>query len=237
MIFEPDMMTDTNSVVPLRMAVLLSGPSRGSNLQALLDACAAGKIAGQIVAVIGTRADAGALDLARKAGAAAIVVSPRKYEGDVAAYGEVLLRQLRRHDVDLVCLAGYMLRLPPSVVAAYSLRVMNVHPALLPLFGGRGMYGEHVHRAVLESGMKVSGCTIHFVDEQYDTGPIIVQSAVPVLDDDTPQSLAARILPEEHRAYVEAVSAFAAGRLRVHGRRVVMTSPASHPSLSAMPEA
>ena len=190
-----------------------------------MDACAVGQIAGRIVVVIGTRADAPALERARAGGAAVVVVSPRKYEGDAAAYGEALLRQLRRHDVSLVCLAGYMLRLPPAVVAAYPLRVMNVHPALLPLFGGRGMYGEHVHRAVLESGMKVSGCTVHFVDEQYDTGPIIVQSAVPVLDEDTPQSLAARILPEEHRAYVEAVRAFAAGRLRIQGRRVLIVSP------------
>src|SRR5579871_6891422 len=191
----------THSAEPLRIAVLFSGPSRGSNLQALLDACAAGQIAGRIILVIGTRADAPALDRARVGGAATVVVSPRKYADDEAAYAEALLRQLRRHDVGLICLAGYMRRLPPSMIAAYPLRVMNVHPALLPLFGGRGMFGEHVHHAVIESGMKVSGCTIHFVDEEYDTGPIIVQSAVPVLDEDTPQSLAARILPEEHRAY------------------------------------
>ena len=94
-----------------------------------------------------------------------------------------------------------MRRLPPAVVSAYAGRIMNVHPALLPLFGGRGMYGEHVHQAVLDSGMKVSGCTVHFVDEQYDTGPIILQTAVPVEDEDTPQTLAARILPHEHQAY------------------------------------
>ena len=97
---------------------------------------------------------------------------------------------------------------------------MNIHPALLPLFGGQGMFGEHVHAAAIESGMKVSGCTVHFVDEQYDTGPIIVQSAVPILDDDTPATLASRILPEEHRAYVRAVKWFAEGRLQIEGQRV-----------------
>jgi phosphoribosylglycinamide formyltransferase-1 len=230
-------MIKTDSIAPLRIAVLLSGPSRGSNLQALLTACRDDQIAGRIAAVIGTRADAPALERARAGGAAAVVVSPRKYEGDESAYGEALLRQLRRFDVGLICLAGYMLRLPPAVVAAYPLRVMNVHPALLPLFGGRGMYGERVHQAVLESGMKVSGCTVHFVDEQYDTGPIIVQSAIPVLDDDTPQSLAARVLPEEHRAYIQAVRAFAEGRLRVDGRRVFMAASLPSPATPAMPEA
>jgi formyltetrahydrofolate-dependent phosphoribosylglycinamide formyltransferase len=215
-------MIDNTLSAPLRIAVLFSGPSRGSNLQALLDACAAGEIAGRVALVIGTRVDAPALESARAADTAAVVVSPRKYENDEAGYAEALLRQLRRYDIDLICLTGYMRKLPPPVIAAFPMRVMNVHPALLPLFGGRGMFGEHVHRAVLESGMKVAGCTVHFVDEQYDTGPIIVQFAVPVLDDDTPQTLAARILPEEHRAFVQAVRLYAQGRLRISGRRVTI---------------
>jgi Folate-dependent phosphoribosylglycinamide formyltransferase PurN len=113
-----------------------------------------------------------------------------------------------------------MLMIPQSIVDRFRDRIMNVHPALLPLFGGKGMYGENVHRAVLESGMKVSGATVHFVDEVYDSGPIIVQAAVPVEESDTPETLAARVLPLEHRLYVEAISLFAAGRLRVEGRRV-----------------
>jgi folate-dependent phosphoribosylglycinamide formyltransferase PurN len=110
--------------------------------------------------------------------------------------------------------------LPRSVVEEYRGRIMNIHPALLPLFGGRGMYGERVHQAVLESGMKVSGCTVHFVDEEYDSGPIILQRTVPVLEGDTPQTLAARVLAQEHRAYTEAIRLFAEDRLRLEGRRV-----------------
>jgi formyltetrahydrofolate-dependent phosphoribosylglycinamide formyltransferase len=204
----------------LAIAVLVSGQGRGSNLQALLDGCACGQIAGRIAVVIGARADAPALERARTAGVPVAVVSPRKYEGNEAGYAEALGRVLKRYDIGLICLAGYMRKLPVSIITAYRHRILNTHPALLPLFGGRGMYGEHVHQAVLESGMKVSGCTVHFADEEYDTGPIVLQTAVPVLDEDTPQTLAARVLAEEHRAYPRAVQLFAEGRLRVEGRRV-----------------
>lgn len=199
---------------------MVSGQGRGTNLQAILDACASGEIPGRVVVVIGTRRDAPAMERAQAAGVPTVVTSPRKYEGDEAGYGEVLLRALRRHDVGLICLAGYMRMLPAVVVDAYRGRIMNTHPALLPLFGGQGMYGERVHRAVLESGMKVSGCTVHFVDEQYDHGPIILQTAVPVQEDDTPQTLAARVLPAEHRTYVQAIRLFAEGRLAIEGNRV-----------------
>jgi len=204
----------------LRIGVMVSGHGRGTNLQAILDACASGEIPGRVVVVIGTRRDAPALERAQAAGVETVVIPPRKYEGDEAAYGEALLRALRRRDVGLICLAGYMRLLPPAVVHAYRGRIMNIHPALLPLFGGQGMYGERVHRAVLESGMKVTGVTVHFVDEQYDTGPIILQRVVPVLDDDTPETLAARVLAEEHRAYAQAIRLFAEGRLVIEGRRV-----------------
>jgi len=213
-------MSETAPTGLLQIAALVSGQGRGSNLGALLDACASGQIAGRIAVVIGTRSDSPALERARAGGAAVTVLSPRKYEEDEAGYAEALLRILRRHRIGLICLTGYMRKLPPAVVSAYAERIMNIHPALLPLFGGKGMFGEHVHRAVLESGMKVSGCTVHFVDEHYDSGPIIVQQAVPVHDADTPATLAARILPEEHRAYALAVQLFASGRLRIEGRRV-----------------
>ena len=154
------------------------------------------------------------------AGLPVVVISPRKYEGEVGAYAEALLRALRKTPVDLICLAGYMLHLPAEIIAAFPGKVMNVHPALLPLFGGPGMFGEHVHRAVIESGMKVSGCTVHFVDEQYDTGPIIAQTAVPVEETDDPASLALRVLQAEHQTYVRAVKWFCAGRLTIEGRRV-----------------
>jgi len=204
----------------LSIGVLVSGHGRGSNLQSIIDACTTGEIPGVVSVVIGTRADAPAMDRARSAGADAVVVSPRKYAEDDAGYGAALLRILRKRDVGLICLAGYMRILPQDVVDEYRGRIMNVHPGLLPLFGGKGMYGEHVHKAVIDSGMKVSGCTVHFVDEHYDSGPIILQTAVPVMEGDTPSTLAARVLPLEHRTYAQAIRLFALGRLRIDGRRV-----------------
>lgn len=213
-------MSEHTSASPLKIAAMVSGQGRGSNLGALLAACESGEIAGQFAVVIGTRADAPALERARAAGAATSVISPRKYEGDEEGYAAALLRILKRHEVDLLCLAGYMRHLPSAVLAAYPERILNIHPSLLPLFGGHGMYGEHVHKAVLESGMKVSGCTVHLVDEQYDTGPIVVQIAVPVEEGDTPATLAARVLTAEHQAYARAVQHFAVGHVRVEGHRV-----------------
>lgn len=203
---------------------MVSGHGRGTNLQAIIDACASGEIPASVAVVIGTRSDAPALDRARAAGIKTVVVAPKKYEGDDEAYGGALLRVLHASDVGLICLAGYMRILPMQVVETYRNRIMNVHPALLPLFGGKGMYGDNVHCAVIDSGMKVSGATVHFVDERYDAGPIIHQLAVPVLDDDTPESLAARVLVQEHCAYAQAIRWFAEGRLRVEGRRVRVKS-------------
>lgn len=137
------------------------------------------------------------------------------------------MRILEREKTDLICLSGYMLKLPGEVVARFPDSIMNVHPALLPLFGGKGMFGEHVHRAAIESGMKISGCTVHFVDERYDNGPIIIQRSVDILDGDTPSTLAERVLQQEHSAYVEAVRLFAEGRLMVElGRVKILTSAA-----------
>jgi len=121
---------------------------------------------------------------------------------------------------DLVILAGYMKIVPESVVRAYKNRMLNIHPALLPAFGGQGLYGENVHKAVLDYGCKVSGVTVHLVDAEYDTGAPVMQRCVPVLDDDTPQTLAARILEEEHRIYTDAIRLFADGRIEIKGRRV-----------------
>jgi phosphoribosylglycinamide formyltransferase-1 len=204
----------------LQIGIMVGGHSRGSNMQAIIDACVSGEIRGQVAMVIGGRRDAPAIRRAEQAGVHTSIISPKQYENDSGGYEAVLLTQLREYKVGLICLAGYMRMLPESVVKAYRGRIMNVHPALLPFFGGKGMYGEHVHRAVIDSGMKISGCTVHFVDEEYDTGPIIVQSAVPIEEGDTPETLAARILPQEHRAYVMAIKRFAEGRLSLDGRRV-----------------
>ena len=135
-------------------------------------------------------------------------------------YADALLTTLREAQTDLICLAGFMRKVPDAVVSAYAGRIMNIHAALLPAFGGKGMYGLHAHQAVLDYGAKVSGCTVHFVDESYDTGPIILQTPVPVEEDDTAETLAARVLAAEHEAYPRAVALFAQGRLIVQGRRV-----------------
>jgi phosphoribosylglycinamide formyltransferase-1 len=209
----------------IRIAILVSGHGRGSNMAAIIDACQRGEIDGWVVLVIGTRREAPALQRATEKGVPTCVISPRNLTEE--EYAHRLLHALSEAKADLVCLAGYMRLLPTPVVQAYAGRVMNIHPALLPLFGGKGMYGEHVHRAVLESGMKVSGCTVHFVDESYDTGPIILQRCVPVEEEDTWETLAARVLAQEHQAYVQAVQLFAQGRLRIEGKRVRILPPPS----------
>ena len=203
---------------PLRLAVFVGSHGRGSNLRALHAATTDGRLSAEIVAVVGSRADAPAIAAAKDTGLTTRIVSPKDRTED--EYAAVLLRVLRGADADTVALAGYMRRLPSAVVAAFPNRIVNIHPSLLPAFGGAEMYGEKVHAAVLESGTKVSGCTVHFVDDGFDTGPIISQTVVPVEDDDTAQTLAARVLVCEHRAFAEALQRLAEGRLRVAGRRV-----------------
>jgi phosphoribosylglycinamide formyltransferase 1 len=198
-----------------RIVVLASGG--GSNLQALIDHFAeAGQHAGEIVCVGSDKADAGALTRARTAGIAAEVIAE-------AEQASALLALLQAHAADVVVLAGYLKLVPAAVVEAYRGRILNVHPALLPAFGGEGMYGQRIHRAVLDHGATVTGVTVHFVDEAFDRGPIIAQWPVPVLPGDTPTSLAARVLRVEHHLYPLCVAAVASGALllgddqRVHG--------------------
>jgi formyltetrahydrofolate-dependent phosphoribosylglycinamide formyltransferase len=203
----------------INVAVMISGHGRGSNLQAIIDACKDGRIDGRVAVVIGTKDDAPAMQRARDNGVKAVEVRPKAFDSD-EDYGRAILDVLAEHKVDLICLAGYMRILPGSIISAYRSRVMNIHPALIPLFCGKGMFGEHVHQAVIDSGVKVTGVTVHFVDEQYDTGPIILQKCVPVEEGDTAETLAARVLVQEHKAYPEAIQLFAQGRLEVEGRRV-----------------
>ncbi len=197
---------------PLVLGILASG--RGSNLQAILDAIAAGRCPARVAVVVSDRKDAPALDRARRAGIRAAHLDPHAFPDRVTFDGAVAA-VLDEHGVELVCLAGYMRVLSPEVVRRYRARILNVHPALLPAFPGL-----HAQRQALERGVRVAGATVHVVDEGVDTGPIVLQGAVPVLDGDTEETLSARILVEEHRLYPEAIRLFAEGRVEVTGRRV-----------------
>lgn len=209
---------------PARVAVLLSGKGRGSTLQAFVDASAEGRLPAKVVVVVSTTPGTPAIERARSAGVPTVELAVRDVPDGDALDGRIL-EALEPYTPDLVCLTGFMRKLGERFCAAYRWRIMNSHPALIPAFCGQGLYGHHVHEAVLAYGAKVSGCTIHFVNEEYDAGPIIVQKCVPVQEGDTPQSLAARILPEEHAAYIQAITLFAEGRLRVVGRRVEVIGP------------
>jgi phosphoribosylglycinamide formyltransferase-1 len=201
------------------VGVLASG--RGSNLQAIIDAIEAGRLDAQIVLVLSNKKDAVALERARKHGLTDVFLDPKPFAGQPdsrEAYDRAVLDVLRKHDVELVLLAGYMKIVTPVLVKAYENRMMNIHPALLPSFPGLD-----AQKQALEHGVKISGCTVHFVTEGVDEGPIIIQAAVPVQEGDTPETLAARILVEEHNIYPKAVQLYAEGRLKVEGRRVVVS--------------
>jgi phosphoribosylglycinamide formyltransferase-1 len=201
----------------IQVAVFCSGS--GTNLQALLDAEAAGELGAEIALVISNRADAYALERAREAGKDAVHLSPRRFP-DEDAYAETLVALLARYDIGLVCLAGYLKKLPAVFVRAYRGRILNIHPGPIPEFGGPGMYGTRVHEAVIASGRRYSGPTVHFVDEEYDHGPTVAHVPVEVRPDDTPESLAARVLEAEHALYPRVVAAVAGGRIRLEGTRV-----------------
>ena len=202
----------------VRVGGLVSG--RGSNLQAILDASAAGRLSADVVVVLSDVADAYALERARQRNIPALFEDPKAHPTR-ETFDKALIGHLEQHQVDLVCLAGFMRLLTPAFVAHYRHRIMNIHPALLPAFPGL-----HVQRKALQHGVKFSGCSVHFVDEGTDTGPIIIQAVVPVLDDDTEEALSARILRYEHQIYPRAIQLFAERRLQVRGRRVIC-SPAS----------
>jgi formyltetrahydrofolate-dependent phosphoribosylglycinamide formyltransferase len=204
---------------PLKLAVLVSGS--GTTLQNLLDAIRAGALNASVEIVIGSKPWLKGLARAADAKVMNFVVD-RAAHADCASFSNQIFALIDDANVDLVCLGGWLCLL--DIPERYARRVMNIHPALLPSFGGKGMYGRRVHQAVLDHGCKVSGCTVHFVDASYDTGPIILQRPCPVLDDDTAETLASRVVEEEKVAYLEAIRLFQAGRLRVDGRRVRTTS-------------
>jgi phosphoribosylglycinamide formyltransferase-1 len=205
----------------LRIGILASG--RGSNLKAIINAVARGELDVEPAVVISDVAGARALDIAREAGVDAVYVDPEKKKARLSdAAEDRIIEELERRGIGLVVLAGFMRILSPKLVRAFRSRILNIHPSLLPSFPGLG-----VQKKALEYGVRFSGCTVHFVDEGVDTGPIIIQAVVPVMDDDTEESLSKRILREEHRIYPEAIRLYAEGRLRIVGRRVITLPPAA----------
>ncbi len=199
----------------VRIGVLVSG--RGSNLQAIIDNIGKGLLPAEIAVVISDRPDAYSLERARKHDIPAIHISAKGYRGKRDEYDALLVKELKKNNAELVCLAGFMRIITPTLIKAFSNRILNIHPALLPAFPGL-----HVQKAALDHGVKFSGCTVHFVDEGMDTGPIIIQAVVPILDNDTEDSLSERILKQEHKIYSRAIQLYAEGRLKIEGRRVLV---------------
>lgn len=189
-----------------RIAIIVGTRGRGSNMQAIIEACNGGRLEASVSLVLSPSAESPALHAAKALGCKTASCAPADF-----------LELLRREKIDLICLAGFMKLLPAEVVREFNGSVLNIHPALLPKFGGKGMYGRHVHKAVLESGDTESGCTVHYVDERYDEGAILHQIRCDVHPDDTPETLAERILPLEHRCYVEAIDTWI--YLRQSGRK------------------
>jgi phosphoribosylglycinamide formyltransferase 1 len=204
----------------LPIAVLLSGSGR--SLQNLLEYIADGRLPARVVLVVSNKRGAFGLQRAGEVGVPSAVVERETFP-DLEGFSSAVFDRCRQTGAELVCMAGFLqlLRIPEDFAG----RVMNIHPALLPAFGGKGMYGRHVHDAVLEYGAKISGCTVHFADNIYDHGPIILQRPVEVRDDDTPDTLANRVFAAECEAYPEAIRLFAEGKLRLHGRCVISEPP------------
>lgn len=202
----------------IKIAVFASGG--GSNLQALIEAQEAGTFKGKIGLVFSNVPEAKALERAEERQIESVAIASKGYPGSREQYDQEVLSLCLAKKIDLICLAGYMRILTPVLIKPYLYKLMNIHPALLPKFGGEGMYGHHVHEAVIKAKEKESGATVHFVTEGVDAGPIILQGDVKVLPADTPETLAERILKVEHRIYPEAVRLFCDGKIKISGERV-----------------
>jgi phosphoribosylglycinamide formyltransferase-1 len=200
-----------------RLGILISG--RGSNFEAIADNVASGALSAEIAVVLSNRTDAPGLEAARRRGLPAVCIPSKGLDREV--YDRMVVEELRRRGVGIVCLAGFMRLLSAAFIRAFPNRILNIHPSLLPAFPGL----DAQHQA-LEHGVRLAGCTVHFVDEDLDSGPILIQTAVPVLDDDTVETLSARILKQEHRIYSEALRIVIAGAYRIEGRRVILNQEA-----------
>lgn len=199
------------------VAIFASGG--GSNFQSIIDRKDSGDLSINIALMIGNNSKSYCFKRAENHGIPTLHLPPSRYDSS-EEYVFVLSQALKEKEIDLIVLAGYMKKLPSEIVSQYRNKIMNIHPGLLPAFGGQGMYGKRVHQAVLDYGAKISGITVHFVDEEYDHGPVILQKTVDVLDEDTADTLAERVLKLEHQYYWQAVKAFAEGSLQVNGRTV-----------------
>lgn len=206
-----------HSLKKLFLGVFASG--RGSNFAAILEAIKEDRLKAGVKLLLSNKKEAGALAIAKNHGIPTAVVSKQAFESR-DLFVDAILSSLREHGVEFIALAGYMKKIPHEIVSAYKNCIVNIHPALLPLFGGQGMYGHHVHEAVLAQGCKVTGVTVHIVDDVYDHGPIVAQRCVPVEEGDTHESLAARVLKVEHILYAETLQLFAEERVEVRGQRV-----------------
>lgn len=211
-----------NGELVKKIAVFASG--RGSNFQKIYANIERGVIPARVQCLITDNEQAGAIDFAREHAIPVHTVKPKDFPSP-QQFGNRLLEILRDHQVEWVILAGYLKKIPENVVSAYSNRIVNIHPALLPFFGGKGMYGMHVHRAVFESGMKVSGVTVHLVNNEYDAGPIVMQRAVDISECRTPEEIAACVLQVEHQLYSEALQKLFARSFEIINNRVVFQSP------------
>jgi len=200
----------------IKLAVLASGG--GTDLQSVIDASEKNEIDAKVVVVVSDRENAFALERAKKHGIDAYFVDSKNKTRE--EHEKKVSEIIDKYNVDLIVLAGYLRMLTPYFISKYRNKIINIHPALLPFFSGKGMYGEKVHKAVLDSGMKISGCSVHFVDESIDGGPIIIQKAVEVKEYDTVKTLASRVLEEEHKILPEAVQLFAEKRLKIEGKKV-----------------
>ena len=204
---------------PLRVAVLASGT--GTNLASILAATQNGTLSAKVVLVVSNKADAGALEIARNSDVPALHLSLEQFKSQ-EDLDQAFLCAFKEQNVELIALAGYLKKISSSIIREYKHRMLNIHPALLPAFGGKGMYGIKVHQAVLDYGCKVSGVTVHLVDDDYDSGIPILQRCVPVEHDDMPKTLAARVLEQEHKIYVEALQLFAENKIEIHGRQLII---------------
>lgn len=202
---------------PLNVAVFASG--RGTNFQSILAAVERGELEINVVLCLSDRESAGALTHAKDQGIPTTVLHPRDYQTG-EEYADSLARVLERHSTEFIALAGYLKKIPTEIIRMFKNRIINIHPALLPAFGGAGMYGRRVHEAVVKYGVHWTGATVHVVDEEYDTGPIVLQEVVPVFPDDSPEDVAERVLEVEHRLYPAALRLFAQNRIKFEDRHV-----------------